>query len=169
MFPSGDERFPSEKVTCWAPNCGEILSHSSIQKYAEAQRFNAYDDALCQQHLNAGKSIAKCASEACRGAIWLDPAADKNVTVFACPICKHRTCVQCNQLYKKHSNKPCPAGEVAKENARRKEEEKLTIAFMKTEKKCPKCKMAYHRTEGCDHITCGKDTHSAARSCKFPS
>lgn len=168
MFPSGDERFPSGKVSCWAPNCGEILSHPNIQKYAEVQRFNAYDDALCQQHLHSGKSIAKCAGEACRGAIWLDPAADKNVTVFACPICKHRTCIQCNQPYKKHSKKPCPAGEVAKANARRKEEEKLTIAFMKTEKKCPKCKMPYHRVEGCDHITCGKDTHSAARSCKFP-
>lgn len=167
MFPDGDERHPSEKVTCWAPSCGEMLSHTIIQNYAEAQKFNAYDDALCQQHLHAGQSIAKCATEACRGAIWLDPATDKNVTVFSCPICRHRTCTQCNQPYKKHSNKPCPAGEAAKANARKKEEEKLTKAFMKTERKCPRCKMSYHRSEGCDHITCGKDTHSTAKSCKF--
>ncbi|KEF53261.1 uncharacterized protein A1O9_10709 [Exophiala aquamarina CBS 119918] len=164
MFPDGDERRPSEKVTCWAPECGEILSHAIIQKYAETQKFNAYDDALCQQHLHAGQSIAKCAMQTCRGAIWLDPITDKNVTVFSCPICRHRTCNQCNQPYKQHSNKPCPVGEAARANARRIEEEKLTKAFMKKERKCPRCKVLYYRSEGCDHITCGKDTHSTAKS-----
>ena len=167
MFPTEDERFPSDKVLCWAPNCGEVLSHPTIQKYTDAKRFAAYDEALCQKLLHAGQSMAKCSRKDCKGAIWLDPVSDKNVTVFNCPVCKHRTCVQCNQPYKNHANKPCPAGEAAKSNARRKEEEKLTANFMKKEKKCPQCKMPYHRTEGCDHITCGKDTHSAAKSCKF--
>jgi len=167
MFPEGDERHPAEKITCWAPRCGEILDHTIIQQYTEASRFSVYDDALCQRVLHAGQSMAKCAREACKGAIWLDPVADKNVTVFNCPICHHRTCTQCNQPYKKHENKACPAGEAAKANARRKEEEKLTKAFMKTERKCPKCKMLYQRRDGCDHITCGKDTHTTQKSCKF--
>lgn len=166
MFPSGDERFPSDKVLCWAPNCGEVLSHPSIQEYTETKRFDAYDEALCQKLLHAGQSMAKCSGKDCKGAIWLDPVNDKNVTVFGCPVCKRRTCVQCNQPYRNHANEPCPAGEAAKVDTRRKEEEKLTKAFMGKEKKCPKCKMPYHRTEGCDHITCGKDTHSSARSCK---
>lgn len=166
MFPSGDERFPSDQILCWAPNCGEVLSHPSIQKYTETNRFGAYDEALCQKLLHAGQSMAKCSGKDCKGAIWLDPVNDKNVTVFGCPVCKHRTCVQCNQPYRNHANKPCPAGDAAKVDARRKEEEKLTKAFMGKEKKCPKCKMPYHRTAGCDHITCGKDTHSSARSCK---
>ncbi|KAK5047449.1 hypothetical protein LTR84_006545 [Exophiala bonariae] len=145
MFPTEDERFPSDNVLCWAPNCGEVLSHPTIQKYADAKRFATYDEALCQKLLHAGQSMAKCSRKDCKGAIWLDPVSDKNVTVFNCPVCDH-------------------PGEAAKLNARRKEEEKLTTAFMKKEKKCPKCKMAYHRIEGCDHIVCGKDAHSAAKS-----
>ncbi|KEF50791.1 uncharacterized protein A1O9_13156, partial [Exophiala aquamarina CBS 119918] len=164
MFPRGDEKFPSPQVTCWAPNCGETLSHSTVQKYAEAERFATYDDALCQRQLRAGQNIAECAAEGCRGAVWLDPAADKNITVFSCPVCRHRTCTQCNQPYRKHAKKSCPASEAAQADTQRREEEKLTEAFMTKERRCPKCNIPYHRTEGCDHITCGKDTHSTAKT-----
>jgi hypothetical protein len=36
----------SSSIPCWAPNCNAILRHHEIQQYANAQDFEAYDDAL---------------------------------------------------------------------------------------------------------------------------
>ena len=166
MFPGGDDKFPSANITCWAPDCQVVLTHPVIRHYADPERFSTYDEALCQQYLQDGQTTAKCATVECLGAIWFD-AANPTFTVFKCATCHDITCILCNQLYKKHDNQPCPAGEEAKANERRKREDEASEAAISREKKCPKCHLAYQRRSGCDHITCGKDTHTAGRSCKF--
>ncbi|OAP64422.1 hypothetical protein AYL99_00394 [Fonsecaea erecta] len=162
MFPQGGDKFPSPKVKCWAPNCSEILSHSIVQALAKTERFTIYDAALVQMFLSAGENMAKCAQPMCTGATWLGDD-DKNTTIFACDVCGEYTCIQCNQLYDKHRDEPCPQGEEAKGAERRKEEEAATAALLAKGKKCPKCKLPFERIEGCDHIVCGKDAHSSAR------
>ena len=166
MFPQGNDRFPSTKVKCWAPNCGETISHSVIHEYARFDRFAVYDASLAQLCLNDGANIAKCATQGCYGATWLDEDEDKDVTIITCPVCAADTCIQCNQLYDKHRDQPCPQGEEARSADRRKDEEAATAALMAQGKKCPKCSLPYERIEGCDHIVCGKDAHSQARSRK---
>jgi ankyrin repeat protein len=167
MFPQDDDRFPSATVKCWAPNCGEVLPHSAIHEHALPERFAVYDAALAQLCLNDGANTAKCASPRCSGATWLDAEEDKDVTIITCPVCSLDTCIQCNQLYDKHRDEPCPQGEEARGVERRREEEAATAALLAKGKKCPRCQQQYERIEGCDHIVCGKDAHSHGRGRKF--
>ncbi|ETI19695.1 hypothetical protein G647_08708 [Cladophialophora carrionii CBS 160.54] len=164
MFPQGNDKFPSTKVKCWAPNCSDILGHSVLQAYAEADRFAVYDASLAQLCLHDGANTFKCANPACTGAAWLDEDEDKDITIVACPVCGKDTCIQCNQLYDRHRDEPCPRGEEALGAERRRAEEAATAAFLAKGKKCPQCRSPYERIEGCDHIVCGKDAHSQARS-----
>ncbi|KAJ9606019.1 hypothetical protein H2200_009868 [Cladophialophora chaetospira] len=164
MFPQSDDRFPSAKVKCWAPNCPEILSHSVLQMHAKQNRFAVYDASLAQLYINDGANTAKCANPGCIGATWLDEEEDRDITIITCPVCDEDTCIQCNQLYDKHRDEPCPVGEEARGAERRQQEEAATAALMANGKKCPKCQLPFERIEGCDHIVCGKDAHSQARS-----
>lgn len=166
MFPQGNDRFPSAKVKCWAANCPEVLSHAVLREYSDPERFAIYDTALAQLCLNDGENTAKCAREGCFGATWLDEEEDKDVTIITCPVCGADTCIQCNQLYDKHRDEPCPQGGEARGIERRREEEAATAALMAKGKKCPKCELPYERIEGCDHIVCGKDADSRAASRK---
>ncbi|EXJ66255.1 uncharacterized protein A1O5_10407 [Cladophialophora psammophila CBS 110553] len=148
MFPQGDDRFPSAKVKCWAPNCLEILGHAVVQALADAKRFAIYDAALAQLFFN--DNMAKCAKAGCTGATWLGEE-DKNTTIFPC---------ECNQLYDMHRDEPCPQGEEAKGIERRREEEAATAALLAKGKKCPQCQLPFERIEGCDHIV-AVDSNSA--------
>ncbi|KIW70080.1 hypothetical protein, variant 2 [Phialophora macrospora] len=164
MFPQGNDKFPSAKVKCWAPNCADILGHNVLQEYAEPDRFAVYDASLAQLCLNDGANTVKCANPGCTGAAWLDEDEDKDITIVACPVCGKDTCIQCNQLYDRHRDEPCPQGEEALGAERRRAEEAATAAVLAKGKKCPRCQLPYERIEGCDHIVCGKDAHSQARS-----
>ena len=164
MFPQANDRFPSSKVKCWAPNCAETLAHSIIQLHASPARFAVYDDSLTQLCLQDGTNTIKCARPGCTGAAWVDEEEDRDVTIARCPVCESDTCIQCNQLYDMHREEPCPQGEEARGAERRREEEAATARLMATGKKCPKCQLPYERIEGCDHIVCGKDAHSQGRS-----
>jgi hypothetical protein len=167
MFPQSDDRFPSATVKCWAANCKEALPHSILQSLAPIARFQIYDLNLAQLYLNDGTSTVRCASPDCSGAAWLDPEEDKDITIISCPRCSVDTCIQCNQLYAKHQDMPCPQGEEARGAERRREEEAATMRVLASGKKCPKCQLVYERISGCDHIVCGKDAHSNARSREF--
>ncbi|EXJ61772.1 hypothetical protein A1O7_02202 [Cladophialophora yegresii CBS 114405] len=164
MFPQGNDRFPSAKVKCWAANCADMLGHSVLQEHATPERFVVYDASLAQLCLNDGANTVKCANSGCTGAAWLDEDEDKAITIVRCPVCAEDTCIQCNQLYDRHRDEPCPRGEEALGAERRRAEEAATAAVLATGKKCPKCRLPYERIEGCDHIVCGKDAHSRARS-----
>jgi ankyrin repeat protein len=166
MFPQGNDKFPSAKVKCWAPNCADILGHNVLQEHAETDRFAVYDASLAQLCLNDGANTVKCANPGCSGAAWLDEDEDKDITIVRCPVCGEDTCIQCNQLYDRHRDEPCPQGEEALGAERRREEEAATAAVMAKGKKCPRCQLPYERIEGCDHIVCGKDAHSQGRSRK---
>ncbi|KAJ9655966.1 hypothetical protein H2198_005314 [Neophaeococcomyces mojaviensis] len=154
MFPTEKEdsryKFPSTQVKCWAPECAVNLPHYSIKEYADPKDFLIYDEALTQQFLRNGKTSAKCAVSECPGACWFD---DFRPTIYLCPICGVKTCLECNDLYEKHINTLCPAVQSRNKDA-------LTMAYLEKEKKCPKCGLHYSKIDdSCNHITCGKNTH----------
>lgn len=164
MFPHDDEKikykFPATGVFCWAPNCTNTkIEHHVLSELVDEGVFQIYDHALFQQELNSGSSVFKCATPDCPGAIWVDEDDKEGVKIFFCPVCFENTCMECNDLYEKHDNQPCPAGEQARTDVRKKAEEELSEAALKHEKKCPKCNLMYQKYYGCDHIVCGKNVY----------
>jgi len=173
MFPHDDEKikykFPSTKVFCWAPKCTNTeLDHHILGELVDEGVFTIYDHALFQQELNSGSSVFKCAMQDCPGAIWRDEDEKEELKIFLCPVCFENTCLECNDLYEKHDNQPCPAGEQARTDARRKAEEELSEEALKHEKKCPKCNLMYQKYYGCDHIICGKNVYDNRVDSKSP-
>lgn len=164
MFPHDNEairyKFPSTRIPCWSPRCATTeLSHSSLKQYADPQIFRTYDFALCQAALREGKSVVNCSRPGCPGAQWYDNNKELDaVKIFFCNICRQNTCMECNDLYEKHDNRPCPASEEARKSERIKQEEKLSKQALRLEKRCPKCRLMYQKYAGCDHIVCGKDS-----------
>lgn len=165
MFPLEDTearfKFPSAKVPCWAPGCQVTLDHDVIKKYVTPETFSMYDHGLLRRHLYTAKSTVVCANEGCPGAIWFDENDDPRFTVFPCDECYESTCIECNDLYRKHADQPCPVGESQRQNERLQEEEALSKAALDEEKKCPRpeCGLAYEHLSGCDHIVCGKNVY----------
>lgn len=174
MFPHESEnkdvkyKFPSMTVKCWAPGCPATLTHHVVQKYADYEVFRIYDLALCQRSLHDLDSIMKCATLGCPGAEWIDPVLSANSKIFLCPVCHQQTCRDCDDLYDRHLNLPCPATE-RKKRAKFVLEEAASENVLRTKDKCPRCPVRYERISGCDQITCGKNAHSSQRSggCSF--
>lgn len=166
MFPSDDQRtkyrFPASRITCWAPNCNEQLSTSTIQKFANPQVFLRYTSALDAQFLREDQSTLHCANESCPGAFWFDANDDVPKVVF-CKICRHDTCTECKDLYAKHENRPCPSVAAQRrraKDARLRKEEELSAAALRSGTSCPRCSLPYQKISGCDHIVCGRDADS---------
>lgn len=159
MFPLNQEgterKFPSIKVRCWSFHCHQILSHATIQKYAEAEAFNTYDRELCQLYLEQTKSTLRCAFENCDGAEWTDNAECEKSRIFHCPSCGRDTCLECNGPYQMHLDRPCPVGKDARNPIRIKLAETRSKLKLKTKNKCPQCPLRYEKMGGCDHIVCG--------------
>lgn len=165
MFPLEDPearyKFPSAKVPCWAPGCQVILDHEVIKTCVAPETFLMYDHSLLRRHLRTAKFTVVCANAGCPGALWFDESDDPRFTVFPCDECNESTCIECNDLYRKHADQPCPVGESRRQNERLQAEEALSKAALDEEKKCPRidCGLAYEHLSGCDHIVCGTNVY----------
>lgn len=175
MFPHDNRstkyKFPAMRIPCWAPNCPVTdLPHYIIRKYTSADTFRTYDNALCRSLLRESNTILKCATAGCAGAYWCSVESREKLKIFFCHFCSANTCLECNDLYEKHDNHPCPAGEEARKSERLKEEERLSEEALKKEKRCPnpKCRLLYYKYTGCDHITCGKNVYDNTVDSKLP-
>lgn len=154
MFPHEDEvlkfNFPSAAVPCWAPQCQKtMLTHDDLRRLVDRNLFFDYDEALCQQMINAEKSFVKCATLQCPGGIWCDEDTNKEENKhFFCELCGDDTCIECNALFSTHNGEPCPVSAEANKGERIKEEERLSEAALKLEKRCPKCQAPYQKISG---------------------
>lgn len=157
MFPlsKGDSNhnFPSMTVRCY--QCYQALPHSIVQKYADPEAFEAYDQALFQRYLDQNETIQNCAFEDCDGAEWTDDPDCVKSKVFHCPACNRDTCLECHGPLQNHQNRSCPTGKDARNPMRIRLAETRSKFRIKTKNKCPKCPIRYEKMNGCDHIICG--------------
>ena len=161
----------STSVSCWAPDCREILTHSDLRRHLLTNKFEDYDLALVHQVIHEGQSFIECGYTDCSGSGWCDPST---MSFVSCQTCGRSTCIAC-QTPLHSSGTICPQ---SAEGQRRREEElqEQEIAakrkgeqkkddmasadeVKKSTKDCPNddCAAPIWKNGGCDHMTCEYD------------
>ncbi|KAM7208084.1 hypothetical protein V8F20_001630 [Naviculisporaceae sp. PSN 640] len=141
----------SMESTTWdrlkCPECPELLKHADVQRYASISTFTRYDELATRAALKDMPNFRWCLSTTCKSG-QID---DASCTKFKCKACKTSHCIHHNVPW--HKGETC--AEYDKRNKKRLKDEKASEeTIKKTSKKCPECKKAVHKYEGCNHITC---------------
>ena len=105
--------------------------------------------------------LSFCPSPNCHYIINVDPGLQINIKCkcgsFSCSKCK---------LLQPHT--PCPCKIANKWILKSSSDQENVQWILASTKKCPKCKVAIEKNQGCNHMTCAKCNHEFCWLCKQP-
>ncbi|KAH8893699.1 hypothetical protein GQ53DRAFT_644445 [Thozetella sp. PMI_491] len=143
------------------PECPERLLFDDVRRGAAPDVFARYDKLATAAVLKEIRDFRWCLSTQCESG----QIHDRHCPKFQCVACKARHCI--------HHNVPWHRGETCEQydrrnRQRRKDDKASEEAVRKSSKTCPGCKVATHKFDGCNHITCTRCRHEWCYICFAP-
>ncbi|KZO93620.1 hypothetical protein CALVIDRAFT_245668 [Calocera viscosa TUFC12733] len=141
-------------IRCPIPSCPESLELADVQRWADREVFDHYDQFLLRRHLAEEPSFSWCKNPACKSGQLHAPEA-ATCTLVTCHACAANWCSAHDIPW--HEGMTCAQYDQSRRGWLRGEqwkERKVRLWVKRKTKKCPGCGTHIERSEGCDHITC---------------
>ncbi len=154
-----------DSISCPHADCGAVLGHHDMQRFAPTEVFRRFDNAQTKKALTNAPGYRSCAHEGCGSGGFLE---NEGTETMICADCERQTCLSCNLIC--HQGQSCdqyrawladaPQQADETEKARVKElqraESESVQYLQKSAKTCPnaRCGAKIQKTDGCDHMTC---------------
>jgi IBR domain, a half RING-finger domain len=168
-----------DSITCPHADCGGILDHADMQRFAPRDVFRRYDRYATNKTLENTANYRLCAHDGCGSGGFVEE--ERAPEYMTCADCQRYTCLGCNLVY--HEGQTCEEhqawltdapkraeadkAEKARLQQLRRAEKKSATYLEKKAKICPneQCGAVIQKTAGCDHMTCRQCRHQFCWVC----
>jgi len=147
-------RVTEEKLTCPMPDCKVPIPRGEIEATVEDSIWQKYLRFLKEAEINADPNARYCPQPRCDNVLYRKRDGQKRVE---CSKCGFVMCFDCRQPF--HGNRSCDKN--MEDNVAKWANEHGVVM-----QKCPSCGIQIEKSEGCNHMTCGKCHYQFCWLCK---
>eukprot|EP01129_Flabellula_baltica_P013969 TRINITY_DN6595_c0_g1_i1.p1 TRINITY_DN6595_c0_g1~~TRINITY_DN6595_c0_g1_i1.p1 ORF type:complete len:672 (-),score=129.74 TRINITY_DN6595_c0_g1_i1:2-1984(-) len=150
-------------ITCMHQGCTELVPDYIVRDLVDADLWKRYSTFLSKNFVEGSNDVRWCPAAGCERALY-DPIVEGENFVGVCE-CGQKFCWKCGKEY--HTPATCEQFELWQEKSNN--DEILTKMWLQMNtKRCPSCRNAIEKNDGCFMMTCGKCRHQFCWLCCEP-